>query len=66
MLGLGKEEGAEGGSCSHGQRNIGGKILPVNFPDCVNGRHSTTIGMYASQTSGIYDDGEDCEAERQS
>ena len=68
MLGLREEEGAEGGGCRHGQRNVGRNILPVHLPGCVDGRHGPTIGVDASQSSGVHQDGEDgkakCEGQR--
>ena len=62
VLMAGDEEGAEGGGGRHGERDVGGDILPVGLPDGVQGGIAGA-GADAGDADDGADDGEDGEAE---
>lgn len=58
----GDEKGSEGGGGRHGEGNVGGDVLPVGLPDCVEGGIAGA-GADAGDADDGADDGEDGEAE---
>ena len=58
----GDEKGAEGGGGRHGERDVGGDVLPVGLPDRVQGGIAGARAHAGDADDGA-DDGEDGEAE---